>query len=168
VLQNNRKSGAFTLVELLLGLAITAILLVAVAAALNASAMNYKTNEDIYKAMNNARQALTRMTTQIRTATAVDPDDALEDRCTLITSSGENITFRYNSGNNKLYLITNDNPADPDYVLCDNVTDAIFTKDKVMVDSVIFVKSVQISLTVQGGNVSQNLSAAAVVRRNLQ
>jgi len=165
--RERRKSEGFTLVELLLGLAITAVLLVAVAVALNASAINYSANEDIFKAMNNARQGLARMTTQIRTANAVD-GNAPADRCTLITSSGENITFRYNSGDNKLYLITNDNLGDSDYVLCDNVTGATFTKDTATVDSVTFVKSVQMSLTVQGGDVSQNLSAAAVVRRNLQ
>lgn len=161
MLQKKRKSDAFTLVELLLGLAISAVLLVAVAAALNASAMNYKTNEDIYKAMNGARQALTRMTSQLRTANAVDfsvPDT----QCSFFTATNEDITYEFRSADNKLYLITNVNGNE--YVLCDNVTAATFTKT----DDGTKCKSVQISLTVTVGSVSQSLSAASVIRRNLQ
>ncbi len=58
----------FTVVECLIGLAISAILLAAVAAAFNASLTNYRENERMYVTMNNARQALTRMTSEIRTA----------------------------------------------------------------------------------------------------
>ena len=41
------KTG-FTIAELLMALAISAMLLVAVAVAFNASAMNYQENEDIF------------------------------------------------------------------------------------------------------------------------
>jgi len=162
VLQKNRKSDAFTLVELLLGLAITAILLVAVAAALNASAVNYKANEDIFKAMNDARQALTRMTNQLRTANAVDFSTPANHQCSFFTATNEDITYEFRSADNKLYLITNANSNE--YVLCDNVTAATFTKT----DDGTKCKSVQISLTVTVGSISQNLSAASVIRRNLQ
>jgi hypothetical protein len=43
-----------------------------------------------------------------------------------------------------------------------------FTRRTETVDAVTYVKSVQISMTVASGNVSKTLSAAAVVRRNLQ
>ena len=161
MLQKKRKSDAFTLVELLLGLAITAVLLVAVAAALNASAMNYKANEDIYKAMNGARQALARMTSQLRTANAVDLSEPT-NQCSFFTATNEDITYEFRSADNKLYLITNANGNE--YVLCDNVTAATFTKT----DDGTKCKSVQISLTVTVGSISQSLSAASVIRRNLQ
>jgi prepilin-type N-terminal cleavage/methylation domain-containing protein len=163
--QIKNRSG-FTLVELLLALAISAMLLAAVGVAFNASAMNYQENEKIFKTINNARQALFRMTTQLRTAEAVDPTDPNgSNECTLMTPSSENITYRYNSEDNKLYLDTNGNS----YVLCENVTAMTFTKNVVFdeEESLYVVKSVQISITVSYDDMERTLAAAAVVRRNL-
>ena len=165
-MQNTRHKTGFTVAELLIALAISGILLVAVAVAFNASAVNYQQNEDIFKAINGARQALFRITTQLRTADAVDPDSP-SNECTLITAAGEDITYRYNNTDNKLYLITNDDLSDSDYVLCDNVTAVACTKNSVVEDSQIKVKSVQISITVASGNVRRTVSTAAVIRRNL-
>src|SRR4030042_7099353 len=99
-----RRTG-FTLIELLLALAITAILLTAVALAFNASVINYRENEDIFKAINNARQALFRITSQLRTAKLVD-DTAPLNECSMRTAAGEDITYRYDSTARVLYLIT--------------------------------------------------------------
>ena len=160
-----KSTNGFTIAELLIALAITGILLVAVAVAFNASVINYRENEDIFRAINNARQALLRMTTQIRTANSVDPN-APNNECTLNTADGDNITYRYNNGDNKLYLI--DNSSGSNYVLCDNVTTMTFTKSTATNElGVTYVKSVQISMTVVSGNVRRTLSAASVVRRNL-
>jgi prepilin-type N-terminal cleavage/methylation domain-containing protein len=162
----------FTLVELLLALAITAILLTAVALAFNASVINYRENEDIFKAINSARQTLFRITSQLRTATAVDPN-APANECSMITAatishpSGENITYRYDSTARVLYLITNDDATDDDYVLCSNVNSVTFTKDIFVEDAVTKVKSVQIAISVASDGVEKKLAAAAVVRRNL-
>jgi len=162
----NKLIGAFTVVEALVALAVVSILLVAVAVAFNASAINYRENNDIFKAVNGARQALFRITTQLRTADAVNPD-ALTNECSLITAGGEDITFRYNSADKKLYLVTNDDLTDDDYVLCNNVTAMTFTKDTVTEGSQTKVKSVQISITVAAGDTQRMVSAAAVIRRNL-
>jgi prepilin-type N-terminal cleavage/methylation domain-containing protein len=159
------KTG-FTIAELLMALAISAMLLVAVAVAFNASAMNYQENEDIFNTINGARQALLRITTQLRTAAAVDPNSPVNE-CTLITSGGDDITYRYDSGQGTLYLITNDDLSDSDYVLCENVTALTCTKNVVVEDAQIKVKSVQIMITVTSGNVQRTVSAAAVIRRNL-
>ncbi len=165
-MQNMKYKTGFTVAELLLALAIAGMLLAAVAVAFNASIINYRQNEDIFKAINSARQAMFRMITQLRTADAVDPN-SLASECSLITAEGDDITYRYNSGDNKLYLITNDDLTDSDYVLCDNVTAMTFTRDTVVVDMQTIVKSVQISITVASSNVQQTVSAAAVIRRNL-
>lgn len=168
----NRKSkiansrAGFTVVELLIALALAAMLLAAVAVAFNASTTNYRQNEDIFKVVNNARQALFRMTSQLRTADAVDPN-APSNECTMITAAGENITYRYNNANNKLYLITNDDLTDSDYVLCDNVKAMNCTKTTETVDAIIVVKKVQISLTVASDSIKKTISAAATIRRNL-
>lgn len=161
----NSKAG-FTIAELLIALAIAGMLLAAVSVAINASAKNYQENEDIFKAINGARQALFRITSQLRTANSVDPC-APSNECTFYTSAGENITYRYNSGDGKLYLITNDDLSDSDYVLCDNVTAMNCTKTTEVVDAIIVVKYVQISLTVASDDIKKTISAAATIRRNL-
>jgi len=154
----------FTIVELLLALAIASILLAAVATAFNASIINYRENEDIFKAINSARGALLRITSQLRTADAVDPNSPVNE-CTLITAGGDDVTYQYNNGDNKLYLI--DNLSGSDYVLCDNVTAMTFAKDTVIIEGIEKVRSVQVSITVARGNAQRKISAAAVIRRNL-
>jgi hypothetical protein len=152
---------------LLIALAIAAMLLVAVAVAFNASAANYQQNEDIFKAVNSARQALFRITTQLRTANAVDPN-APSNECSMVTAAGEDITYRYNSSDNKLYLITNDDLSDSDYVLCDNVTAMNCTKTNIVnEDGWLIVQKVQISITVASNDIEKTISAAAAIRRNL-
>ncbi len=163
MLKKPKKDAAgFTIIELLIGLAVTAMLLVAVAVAFNASIINYRENKDIFKTINAARQVLFRVTTQLRTADAVDPI-APENECAFITADGENLTYRYNDVENKLYLITDSGS----YMLCDNVTAMTFKKVTATQDSVVYVKNVQISITVVSGEVQQTISAAAVIRRNL-
>ncbi|HUU19149.1 MAG TPA: prepilin-type N-terminal cleavage/methylation domain-containing protein [Sedimentisphaerales bacterium] len=164
--RDTKYETGFTIVELLLALAIASILLATVATAFNASIINYRQNEDIFKVINSARQSLFRLTSQLRTADAVDPTSPANE-CTLITADGDDITYRYNNADNKLYLITNDDLSDPDYVLCDNVTAMTFTKDTVIIESIEKVRSVQVSITVACGNVQRKISAAAVIRRNL-
>ncbi len=165
-MQNTRYKTGFTIVELLVALAIASMLLAAVAVAFNASIINYTQNENIFKAINSARQATFRMISQLRTADAVDPISPANE-CSLITANGDDITYRYNSGDNKLYLITNDDLTDSDYVLCDNVTAMTFTRTTVIEDMQTIVKSVQIFITVTSNNVQQTVSAAAVIRKNL-
>ena len=157
----NHRSG-FTIVELLLALAISGMLLAAVAVAFNASATNYRENEEIFKTINNARQALFRMTSQLRTANAVDPA-APSNECSFFTSALENLTYEFRSADNKLYLITNSDAQE--YVLCDNVTAMSFSR--ILTDDGLDCKSVQISITVASGDLERTLAAAAVVRRNL-
>ncbi len=156
----------FTVAEVLLSLAIASMLLAAVAVAFNASVINYRENEDIFVAINSVRQALFRITTQLRTANAVDPNSP-SNECTMITAAGDDITYQYDDEDNKLYLITNYDLSDSDYVLCDNVTAATFTKDTVVEGMQIIVKSVQISMTVMSGNEQRTVASAAVIRRNL-
>ena len=163
---HTRYTRGFTVAELIIALAISSILLAAVAFAFQSSIMNYSENEDIFKTINSARQALCRITTQLRTADAVDPN-APANQCTFLTPSGEQITYDYRSADKKLYLVAESG----EYVLCDNVTAMTFTNDTftIDIDGVIQtrVKSVQISMTVKNGDIENTISAAAVVRRNM-
>ena len=163
----NRQSSwkrrvGFTLAECLIALALSAMLLTAIAVAFNASLINYEANEEIFRTVNNARQALTRMTSELRTGHWVDPG-AAGNECSFFTSADENITYEFRSADNKLYLITNSDGSE--YILCDDVTSATFTKTPTTDGT--DCKSVQMLLTVQCGDTERTLSAAAVIRRNL-
>jgi prepilin-type N-terminal cleavage/methylation domain-containing protein len=162
VKKKNLVSSGFTLAELLISLVIVGLLLAAVAVALNASIINYKENEKTYQTINKARQALTRMTSQLRTGRFVDPY-APNNKCNFFADPNENITYEFRPADNKLYLITNSNGNE--YVLCDNVMAATFAKTPTADGT--DCKSVQIILTVQNGNYQQKLAAAAVVRKVL-
>jgi Tfp pilus assembly protein PilW len=163
-IRTDKPGTSLTIVELLIALAITGILLAAVAVAFHASIVNHQENEDIFKTINSARQALFRMTTQIRTG-LVDPNDISDEyRCKLLCADGSEVTYRYDSPSNTLYLY--DPNTGTDYVLCENVTDMTFNKDDNTETG--DVKSVRISMTVVSGNTERRLSAAAIVRKVLK
>ena len=160
----NKFTAGFTIVEILIALAITGVLLGALAVAFNASIINYRENEDIFKVVNSSRQALFRITTQIRTG-LVDPNDVTnQGRCKLLCADNSEITYRYDSEDNNLYL--HDHDTDTDYVLCDNVDAMTFKKNNDTPTG--DVKSVQISMTVTSDNIQRTVSAAAVVRKVLK
>ena len=165
VLAKRKSRGGFTIIEMLISLAILALLMSAVATAFYASSINYRENEDIFAAVHTARQVLFRITMELRTATAVKHDDPANE-CTMVTAEGSDITYRYNSDDDTLYLITNDDATDADYVFCENVTAMTFERTVDAGDPTV-VKNVQINMTVTAGDVSQNVATAVVVRRNM-
>ncbi|NIP22278.1 MAG: prepilin-type N-terminal cleavage/methylation domain-containing protein [Phycisphaerae bacterium] len=164
-MKNTGNKNGFGIVELLVAMAITSILLVAVAVAFHASMMSYRENEDLFLAVNRARQSLFRITTQLRTGYWVDPN-APNNECSFFTADGSDITYRFNTTDNKLYLITNDITTDSDYVLCDNVSAMTFGKTTRTVEGMTSVVSVNISMTVEVGNAQRTLTSAAVIRRD--
>jgi prepilin-type N-terminal cleavage/methylation domain-containing protein len=170
-IRNRAFIRGFTIIECLVSLAISAILLAALAVAFNAAVVNYRENERMYQTVNGARQALTRMTSQLRSAgyqvtptlfVAVDTNSP-SNQCSFYTGAGDNITYEFRSADGKLYLITNSDGHE--YVLCNNVTAATFTKT--LTADGLDCKSIQVSLTVRTGDVQRTLAAAAVIRRNL-
>jgi len=160
----DKFAAGFTMVELLLAFAITALLITAAAVAFNASVMNYKENEDIFRATNSARQSLSRITSQLRTG-LVDPNSISDpNRCKLLCSDGSTVTYRYDPDDNTLYQLNHGTGAEN--VLCENVTAMSFEKD---IDaSTGDVKSVQISMTVECDNIHRTVAAAAVIRKVLE
>jgi prepilin-type N-terminal cleavage/methylation domain-containing protein len=162
-IRTTKSSNGFTIAELLIALALMAFLLAAVAFAFNASIMNYRQNEDIFKSVNAARQTLHRITTQLRTAEAVDPNTA-NNVCSFILADGSTcIAYRYEPGESKLYLDSGGNA----YLMCQNVTAMTFTKNTATGEHGLYVENVQISMTVCSGNISHTISASVVIRRNL-
>ncbi|MHC4070074.1 MAG: PilW family protein [Planctomycetota bacterium] len=160
----DKFAAGFTMVELLLAFAITVLLIAAAAVAFNASVMNYKENEDVFSATNGARQALSRITSQLRTG-LVDPNTISDpNRCKLLCADGSTVTYRYDPNDNTLYRLNHGTGTEN--VLCENVTAMSFEKD---IDaSTGDVKSVQISMTVECDNIHRTVAAAAVIRKVLE
>jgi prepilin-type N-terminal cleavage/methylation domain-containing protein len=157
-----QPARAFTIVECLISLAIMAMLLAAIAAAFKASVVSYGENEKMFWTINNARQALVRMTSQLRTGHCIDPTPD-SNQCSFFTAENENITYDFDSAAQKLYLVKN--ATGQQYALCDEVVSASFSK--ILTVDGLDCKSVQISLTVRSGDMDRTLSSAAVIRRNL-
>jgi len=156
-----RKNKGFTIIEMLLALTITALLLTALAASINASMVNLNANEGSYKTVNNARQALSRMCAELRTSSGVQVFEGI-DFCTFVNADGDVVRYWHQNNNRTLYLIKDSTL----YVLCRNVDDLQFTKG-VDPENPGNVRNVQITMTVSSGGVTKKLSTAAVIMRNM-
>lgn len=165
--KSNKYKPAFTMVEVLVALAISAVLLAAIAFAFNASAVNYEDNKNISFTLNTGRQAMLRMTTELRCATAVNPATP-SNQCTFINSNGQDITYSYQSSDKKLYLITTDGMSNISSLLCENVNDMNFTLQTATKDGLTYVKAVLISMTLQSDDFEHTISSAVVIRKNLE
>ncbi|MBN1818041.1 MAG: type II secretion system protein [Sedimentisphaerales bacterium] len=172
------QSKGFTLIEVIISLVILAILMTAVGLAFSASATNYAENEAMYEALNKARQALLRITSDIRTAQGVAQIDGgvtgdIDNRqCSLFRTDGTDITYHYNTSaaasynaglaDNTLYMIINTGPSAGNYRLCQNVTNMTF--DRAVAGS--NVRNVRIGMTVTDdlGQFNKTIHTAAVVR----
>ncbi|MCE5185767.1 MAG: prepilin-type N-terminal cleavage/methylation domain-containing protein [Planctomycetaceae bacterium] len=165
------KYRAFTIVELLLSVALLAMLMTAVAFAFDASMKNYKSNVDIYKTVSTGRQALLRIVNDVRTAQGVahigtggDPDN---QQLSLVTAGGQNITYRFDSDARILYYRKNSSAED--YVLCCDVANCAFNRALVPGTTTNAVRSVRMTLTVtdDAGGLNKMLAAGSLVRKNL-
>jgi prepilin-type N-terminal cleavage/methylation domain-containing protein len=157
----HRSHMGFTLVEVLISLAISALLLTSLAIAFNASATSYQENQATVEVVSSARQALVRMTTQLRTGSGIAITES-NTKCAFSTADSQSISYEYNSGDDKLYWKSGTSQR----MLCQNVTSMSFT-GTFIADATDY-KSIQISMTVQSGTMQYPLSAAVVIRRNLE
>ena len=148
-----------------MSLAITSVVLCALAFAFSASASSYAENVNLFDSVNKSRQALGRIISDIRTADSVNADSPANE-CALITSAGNDITYQYDAVDGKVYVI--DNSTANRYILCENVTSMSFEKYTVTRELITYVTSVQVSMQVESGGVEKKFSAAAAVRRNLE
>ena len=158
------NSNGFTIIELLMALVIMATLMAAVGLAFDASVKNYQANEGIHKTLNTARQALLRMTTDLRTGTGIPVTGEANTQVSLFTSNGDNITYRFDSSDNTLYY--DDNDTGSSYVLCKNVTAMTFNRTTHPDDASV-IRSVRMLITVTDdlGEVTQTLATGTVIRK---
>jgi len=153
----------FTLVELLMALAISSLLLCGLGVAFNASMTSYSVNKDTYEGQNNARLALARMVSELRAGYLVDPDASLS-QCNFFNASNQDMGYDYRSDDKTLYIVTHSDNSD--YVLCRNVESAVFTK--IPSEDGGDCQSVHIDLTVSSGPGEQTFSQSVAIRRNLE
>lgn len=179
------------MVEALMALTILAILMTAVAFAFDAAVTNYHENENIYKTVNTARQALLRITNNLRTASEVALIENYEPKAQLAQDPDNSQIGLLTKDGIMWYIHADKYPKDtPDgikdtlclekdgdpklYTLCDNVTTATFSRREDLVDfggtigNMWIVRDAQITLTVtdENGERPQKLAAATLIRKN--
>ncbi len=163
----HKSKTAFTLIELMISLAIVCLILTAAGFAFDACIASYRANKDITDAVIKANQALARITTDLRSAIAVDTNSEPNNQCALLTAGHNDIVYRFDRAAGRIYLIE-DGGNGPSHILCDNVSSAHFDRTTALdAFGQTVVKNVQITLTIGSGNSAQNACAAVVIRRNL-
>lgn len=158
-----QKNTGFTIIEMLMALTISALMLTALAASINATMINFNANENSYKAINNGRLALSRMCAELRTSQGIVPVES-SVWCGFITADGVYSSYRFDSSDGVLYMWNMDTFRS--YVLCDGIEAMTFTKGLDPEDPGK-VRNVQISMTIKVGNITKKLSTATIVMINM-
>ena len=170
------RAAGLSLTEVLISLAIVALLLTATGIAFDAALDNYKINHDMASVSVAARNALYQMTSTIRSAWNLDPatDPGYEIdvpvdglSCALRDSSDRAIIYRYDEDSRELQV--NVEGAAEWYVMVENVFpvtvgESIFTATYTPDD---LVGRVELRFQVSQEGVSRTISAAAVPRNIL-
>lgn len=170
MLRKNGKTG-FTLVEVLIALAIMAGLMTSVAAVVHASFVNYNENDTLAAVTQNARTILHRMMRDIRTAEAVN---AWFNRVTIIPpadgSGLQQIEYEFDEECALNYRRTV-NGHTTDHVLMDRDSEVRLTflgiqVETETVDEVTYTKTVTVMMNFRSKNQNFTMTASASPRRN--
>lgn len=162
--RNSPIRRGMSILEVLMSLAICAMLLTAVAAAFSSSAQVIDENDKFYRASQSARVTLNQLLTEIRRAHAVNVPSPY--RIDLITWNNEDRSYVYSSTAQTLTLVTNGVTTDPDYRLTSDVPACTFTADtRTDEGGIEHVVRVSVAITVQVGDNQIRLSGSAAPRR---
>ncbi len=162
----------FTIVEMLMALTILAILLSAVAMAMQAGFQNYGENTKIAQLTQTARVVLNRMMSEIRTADGVDSSS---QRVTIVPPTNpEGLTkIEYELVGGALYCrrtVSGTQTSEP-LIASDEevqVTDFFIDPDIGLDgEGIEYTKSVTVRLDLESGGNSLSVTASACPRRNL-
>jgi hypothetical protein len=186
----NRRRTGLSLSEVMISLAISAMLLTAIGAAFDSSARMIENNDRFFRATHAGRVGLNQILTEIRRA------DAIVDRDTTIT--GPTVTFvvkgittnllpiyrpaearvpgemvryyRYDAANKRLLLsfVSNQGVASPEYPVAEDVQSSPFAWDMgTDANNAECVARVAVELDVKVGTSQVRLSGSAAPRRSL-
>ncbi len=167
-----RKSG-FTMAEMLVALVILALLLSAVAVAMQASFQNYSENTKIAQLTQTARVVLHRMMSEIRTAEAIDSDS---QRVTIVPPTNpEGLTeIEYELQDGVLYCrrTVNGVKATESLICSDHIAQIVgfnvVRETGLDGEGVEYTKSVTTRLDLQAGDNYFSVSTSACPRRNIE
>jgi hypothetical protein len=162
-LRTIRSRRGLGLVELTLCLAVSAMLLTAVAAGTWAAVGATTVNDQYVRASHVTRVCMDQMTTQLRRCDSCQV--AASDRVEILTDTGRDWTYQYFPATQQLKLVMNDVVLKPSYVLANNVTAATFTAD--MSADGTKVARVSIVMTVKVGKTAVTVNDTVAPRRAL-
>ncbi|MDY7010553.1 MAG: prepilin-type N-terminal cleavage/methylation domain-containing protein [Planctomycetota bacterium] len=164
----NTKNRAFTMVELLISLAITALLLASVAVGVHAYLKSYRDNERLISLMDTSRFVLSRMMIEARAAADLDSTAGQLTITPIVDGSGlQQIQYEYAGG--QLHYRQTANGQQTDQVLIGDGSDDITISEFSVIredDAEGIPVSVKMRLVLTRGNESFPLTASAVIRRN--
>lgn len=165
--KNNR---GFTLAEVLLSLAMLAMLLASVAVAIHASLQSYTANDRIASVTQTSRVILSRMMAEVRSADDVDSSDTQLTIWPPVDGSGlQQIQYEYTGG--ELHYRRTVNGVQSDDILTGDGADEIVIRAFSIVreESGEGVPlSVKVRLVLERGTASFAVTASAAIRRNQQ
>jgi Tfp pilus assembly protein FimT len=141
------------LVELIVSMAITASLLVAVGAAFSATASGIEMNDSFFRASQSARVSVNQVMAEVRKCQSGVVDAASLE---LTTAQGQKRLYAFDAASGELRLSFPDDATPTTHVMARNVTAAAFSTDG---------KSIAMVVTVKNGKNSVTLSGSAFPRR---
>ncbi|HOF17845.1 MAG TPA: type II secretion system protein [Phycisphaerae bacterium] len=165
------KPSAFSLIELLIAIALLATLLTAVAVAVNSSVSSYTVNERLAEVTQTARSVLERMAREIRTASAAD---GTTTRLVLTApADGSGLTqAEYELVNGTLYYRRTTGSGTTEHPLIastDTVRVSSFNVQRTQAQrpgGEWYTASVTVTLTLSAGGETFPLTSTATLRRN--
>jgi len=149
-----------SLAEVMISLAISAMLLTAVAAAFSASSEAIEQNDTFFRASQAARVSMNQILTEIRRANPVDAVNSTATDLAMVGHDGNPRDYIYDAASKKLKLDTH-TPGKPQYTLASNCTNATFTYDIISGQ----VMRVSVTLIVQVDKNTIRLTGSAAPRR---
>ena len=167
-----RRRG-LSLIEVLMALALTAMLLTAAGMAFNVSADSVQANDEFFRATQAARISMHQILTQVRRGSVQLAWDPKWIRLTTVPEPGytvgDDVTYSYDATAKQLKLVTNDVNTDPDYVLASNMTELTFDVESgTDYNNAPCVARVTVMIKVKVGKNEVLLSGSAAPRRNLR
>lgn len=149
-----------SLAEVMISLAISAMLLTAVAAAFTASSEAIEQNDEFFRASQAARVSMNQILTEVRRANPVDAVNSNSKDLAMVGHDGNPRDYIYDSVNKKLKLDTH-TPGKPQYTLASNCNDATFAYDIIAGQ----VQRVSVTMIVQVGKNTIRLTGSAAPRK---
>ena len=157
----SKSRRGLSLAEVMISLAISAMLLTAVAAAFTASSDAIETNDEFFRASQAARVSMNQILTEIRRAKVINKDASNSKVLAMTCYDDKNRDYIYDTAAKKLMLVTSD-PMAPNYTLASNCTDARFAYDN---PSGLLIVRVSVTVTVQVGKNTIRLTGSAAPRK---